>query len=153
MNYSKWQLSSLVILRFLIGWHFLYEGIVKLFNPYWTARGYLLGSEGIFQPFFTWLAGDATIGMVNFLTIALSVFVGAALLLGTLTRVAAVAGSLLLLLFYLAHPPLPGMTASTQGGSYWIVNYNLIEIAALLVLFAFPTSRYVGLDNLIRRGK
>ncbi|SVB00541.1 uncharacterized protein METZ01_LOCUS153395, partial [marine metagenome] len=32
--YSGSQLFGLVILRILIGWHFLYEGISKLVNPY-----------------------------------------------------------------------------------------------------------------------
>jgi thiosulfate dehydrogenase [quinone] large subunit len=84
---------------------------------------------------------------------AVSIAVGAALILGTLTRVAAMAGIVLLGLFYLAHPPLHGMAASTMAGSYWIVNYNLIEIAALWVVMLFPTSKYFGLDVLIRSKK
>ena len=40
-----------------------------------------------------------------------------------------------------------------MGGTYWIVNYNLVEIAGLLVIITFPTSRYFGLDNLIGRRK
>ena len=36
-TYSESQLTGLVILRILIGWHFLYEGISKLINPYWLS--------------------------------------------------------------------------------------------------------------------
>ena len=54
--YSSVQLSSLVILRILIGWHFLYEGFSKLFNPNWTAAGFLLDSKGIFSWFFISMA-------------------------------------------------------------------------------------------------
>jgi thiosulfate dehydrogenase [quinone] large subunit len=151
MNYSKWQLSSLVVLRMTIGWHFLYEGVVKLFNPYWTSKGYLLSSEGIFQPFFVWLTGDSMLGMVDFLNVTVILVVGMALMLGSLTRIAAIAGIALLLLFYLAHPPLHGMKAVSPIGSFWIVNYNLIEIAGLLVVYLFPTGRYFGLDYLIGR--
>ena len=43
------------------------------------------------------------------------------------------------------------MAASTMGGSYWIVNYNLVEIAGLLVVIAFPTSKHFGLDNLLAK--
>jgi len=151
MNYSKWQLSSLVALRITIGWHFLYEGVVKLFNPYWTSKGYLLSSEGIFQPFFVWLAWDSMIGMVDFLNVTVILVVGMALMLGSLTRIAAIAGIALLLLFYLAHPPLHGMKTSLPVGSFWVVNYNLIETAGLLVVYLFPTGRYFGLDYLIGR--
>ena len=76
---------------------------------------------------------------------------GAALMLGTLTRIAAVAGIVLLLMYYLAHPPFDGM--GMGPGSFWIVNYNLIEIAALLLVIYFPTSRYFGLDVLFERTK
>lgn len=153
MTYNKFQLISLVLLRITIGWHFLYEGVIKLYNPYWSARGYLLSAEGIFKPFFTWLSGDAMIGLVNGANIALTLAVGITLLLGVFTRIGALIGCLLLLMFYLAHPPLHGYAASSMGGSYWIVNYNLVEIAGLLVVIAFPTSLYFGLDNLLARRK
>ena len=52
MNYTRFQLTGLVLLRLTIGWHFLYEGVIKLHNPYWSAKGYLLSAEGVFKPFF-----------------------------------------------------------------------------------------------------
>jgi thiosulfate dehydrogenase [quinone] large subunit len=133
----------------MIGWHFLYEGVIKFYNPYWSAKGYLLSAEGIFKPLFTWLSGDMAIGLVNAANIGLTLTVGLTLLLGIFTRVGAVIGCLLLLMFYLAHPPLHGYAASSMGGSYWIVNYNLVEIAGLLVVIGFPTARYFGLENII----
>ena len=151
MNFSRSQLSSLVVLRLLLGWHFLYEGVTKLFNPYWTAKSFLLTSEGVLQPVFVWLAGESMIGAVNALNIALLIGAGMALMLGVLTRVAAVAGIVLLLMYYLAHPPLHGMSVGPGTGNFWIVNYNLIEIAALLLVYHFPTSRHFGLDALLGR--
>jgi len=149
MNFSRPQLSVLVALRLLVGWHFLYEGVVKLFNPYWTAKVFLLTSEGMLRPLFLWLAEEPMISVVNVANTALLIGVGAALLLGTLTRVAAVAGIVLLLMYYLAHPPLMGMSGGPGAGSFWIVNYNLIEIAVLLLVFYFPTSRQFGLDVIL----
>jgi thiosulfate dehydrogenase [quinone] large subunit len=146
MDFSRSQMNSLVVLRLLVGWHFLYEGVVKLFNPYWTAKTFLLTSEGTLRPLFLWLAEEPMISFVNAANTALLLGVGAALLLGTLTRVAAVAGIVLLLMYYLAHPPFHGLGSGPGTGNFWIVNYNLIEIAALLLVFYFPTSRYFGLD-------
>jgi thiosulfate dehydrogenase [quinone] large subunit len=146
MDFSRSQMNSLVVLRLLVGWHFLYEGVVKLFNPYWTAKTFLLTSEGTLRPLFLWLAEEPMISFVNAANTALLLGVGAALLLGTLTRVAAVAGIVLLLMYYLAHPPFHGLGGGPGTGNFWIVNYNLIEIAALLLVFYFPTSRYFGLD-------
>ena len=37
LPYSDFQVTTLVALRMLIGWHFCYEGIAKLLNPYWTS--------------------------------------------------------------------------------------------------------------------
>lgn len=153
MTYSKWQLVSLVLLRLTIGWHFLYEGVIKLYNPYWSAKGYLLSAEGSMKPFFGWLSSDSMIGLVNAGNIGLTLLVGSTLLLGIFTRIGALVGCVLLLMFYLAHPPLHGYSASTMGGSYWIVNYNLVEMAGLLVIIGFPTSQYFGLDNLVGRRK
>ena len=46
----------LVALRVLIGWHFLYEGVVKLLEPNWTSGAYLAESRWIFAPIFHWIA-------------------------------------------------------------------------------------------------
>ncbi len=54
-NFSANQRFALVLLRILIGWHFLYEGVIKAYNPAWTAKGYLL-SASVLKPFFAWLA-------------------------------------------------------------------------------------------------
>ena len=38
--------GTLIFLRLAIGWHFLYEGLMKLYNPDWTAFGYLASAQG-----------------------------------------------------------------------------------------------------------
>jgi uncharacterized membrane protein YphA (DoxX/SURF4 family) len=73
--------------------------------------------------------------------------VGIGLLLGLLTPVAALAGAGFLTLFYLAQPPWPGLPVPPQAeGHYWIVNKNLIELLACLVLAATPNGLWIGLD-------
>ena len=53
INYSlslnNAQFYGLVILRVVIGWHILYEGVSKLINPYWSSAAYLLDSKWIFS--------------------------------------------------------------------------------------------------------
>ncbi len=39
----------LTVLRILIGWHFLYEGFIKLAMPDWTSYHYLMESHEIGQ--------------------------------------------------------------------------------------------------------
>lgn len=149
-GYDSFQLTALVALRMLIGWHFLYEGIAKILNPYWTSAGYLQAAQGPFADWFVDLATDpARLGFVDALNKWGLVLIGAALLLGFTARLASVLGAVMLLLYYLANPPLLGLeTAVPTEGSYLFVNKVLIEMVALLVVLAFPTSHLIGLDRL-----
>jgi thiosulfate dehydrogenase [quinone] large subunit len=150
-NYTNTQLTALVILRMLIGWHFLYEGIVKLLNPYWTSAGFLLESKWIFADLFQSIATNQTaLAVVDFLNNWGQIAIGLGLIAGCLTQVATIAGLVLLLLYYLCTPPFVGLTYTAPSeGSYLIVNKVLIESAALFVLTLYPTGRIIGLDRLI----
>lgn len=146
------QKTALVVLRLLIGWHFLYEGVIKLYNPSWTAKGYLLSAEFL-QPVFTMMAKPSLIGTIDTLNISLLIIVGVLLIAGFKTSWACIGGMLLLALYYLAHPPFTGITQGPAEGSYWIVNKNLIELAALYVLYLFPTASAFGIESLFKREK
>ncbi|NIM89763.1 MAG: DoxX family membrane protein [Candidatus Aminicenantes bacterium] len=154
-DYSTTQLTFLVILRLLIGWHFFYEGFVKLFNPYWSSAGFLLETQGIFKGLASSIvASPAALRVVDFLNVWGLILIGAGLILGCLTRAATLSGIFLLFLYYVFHPPLIGYTYATPvEGSYLIVNKILIETFALLVLLVFPTGGIIGIDRLIFRAK
>jgi thiosulfate dehydrogenase [quinone] large subunit len=149
---TKLQGYTLVLLRILIGWHFLYEGVIKAYNPSWTSRGYLL-SASILKPFFNWLAGDSLISAIDTLNIAGLIAVGISLLVGIKVRWGCVGGVLLLMLYYLAHPPFPNLPQGPAEGSYWIVNKNLIEMAALFVIYQFPLTSIFGFENLFTKNR
>lgn len=141
----------LVVLRVLIGWHFLYEGLSKLVNPDWSSVGFLLDSEGFLAPLFNSMASDPGIlKIVDFLNVWGLILIGLGLMLGLLTRVSIIAGIALLGMYYLSHPPFVGYSFSVPSeGSYLWVNKNLIEMAALAVLMVFPTSGQTGIDRFI----
>jgi thiosulfate dehydrogenase [quinone] large subunit len=155
MGYTKLQSFALVILRITIGWHFLYEGGVKILNPHWTAKAYLLDSGGFLKGFFGLIAGDQTLLSIsdsaNEWGLAL---IGLSLLIGIFTRFSSIAGIVLLLLYYLSHPAFPGIEyLFPSDGSYFIINKTLVELFALLVVFAFPTSHIFGLQRMIKSTK
>ncbi len=149
------QLLALVLCRVLIGWHFLYEGFIKVLNPEWSAKIFLLDSQGPFKSWFLWMANnEGVLQTVDFLNQWGLVLIGASLILGLFSRVATLAGALVLALFYLSHPPLIGVEYMLPSeGSYLIVNKNLIEMSFLIVLALIPTSQYIGLDRLIFRSR
>jgi uncharacterized membrane protein YphA (DoxX/SURF4 family) len=75
---------------------------------------------------------------------------GAGLILGLFTRLSALGGACLLILFYLALPPLPGLPDNPMAeGKYLFVNKNLIEALALLTLATTASGRWLGLDGLL----
>jgi len=152
-DYGMFQLTALVSLRMLIGWHFLYEGVAKLSNPYWTSAGYLQESKGFFSEHFINLANNpGALALVDNLNQWGLLLIGVALLLGSFTRTAAVAGIVALAFYYIAAPPFPSLEyAMPAEGSYLIVNKILIELAALLVILGYPTAHRIGLDRLLFR--
>ncbi len=76
--------------------------------------------------------------------------VGAFLILGLFTRLASLAGIGFILLFYLCNPPLVGYFYSIPTeGSYLIVNKNLVELSALVVIFVTGSGRFAGLDRIL----
>jgi thiosulfate dehydrogenase [quinone] large subunit len=152
--YGTFQLTALVSLRILIGWHFFYEGVAKITNPYWTSAGYLQESQGWFSGWFEGLsANPGTLTAVDYLNQWGLLLIGLALILGVFVRTASWAGVVILALYYLAAPPFPGMEyAIPAEGSYLIVNKLLIELAGFLVILAFPTAHLFGLEQLFGRG-
>ena len=155
MHFTKLQSFALVILRITIGWHFLYEGGVKILNPHWTAKSYLLDSGGFMKGFFEFIAGNQTLLSISDYANAWGLaLIGLSLLLGIFTRFSCIAGIVLLLLYYLSHPAFPGIEyLFPSDGSYFIINKTLVELFALLVIYAFPTSHIFGLQRLIKSNK
>lgn len=153
INLSAGQLTWLVVLRVAIGWHFLYEGLIKVLNSSWTSYGYLMDSKGFMASFYHWMASDPSIlKAVDFLNEWGLVLIGLGLVLGVFTRPAILAGMLLLVFYYLSHPPFAGLNyALPTEGSYFLIDKVVIEFIALGVLYLFPTSRVIGIDRLICR--
>ena len=146
-------INSVIVLRVLIGWHFLYEGIIKMYNPEWTAFGYLSSAQGPLKGFFVSLTSDSIINWVDPLNIVALLIVGLTFTLGFLEKKGAIVAILLLAAYYLAYPPLPWLTQYNTEGNYWFVNKNLIELAACLVIYNLPTGSYFGLNRIFENQK
>jgi len=142
---------AITLLRVFVGWHFLYEGISKLSSPSFTAAGYMKASRGPFAGFFKWIAGQPNLlENANFVTEWGLTIVGLLLILGLFTRFASVAGIGFLVLFYFANPPFVGYFYSLPTeGSYLIVNKNLVELCALVVILVTGSGRFAGLDRIL----
>jgi len=142
-NDNQFQIGILVILRVAIGWHFLYEGLIKVLNPEWSAKEYLITSSWLFSDIFHWMAETPLIlSIVEFINVWGQILIGLGLMLGFFTQTACIAGIILLALYYISHPP-----------AYSVINTNLIEMMALFVLAIIPTGKIIGLDRLMARDR
>jgi len=149
MRRSNVELFVLGLLRIGVGWHFAYEGLSKLFDGDWSSLRYLESANWIGADVFHWIAANSTaLKVVDALNIWGLILIGGALMLGCLTRLAAVLGIVMLALYYIAHPSLLANASGVTEGTYLIVNKNLVELLALCVVAVLPAGRF-GLDGLL----
>ncbi len=142
-NVQQW---AFIVLRIIIGWHLLNEGLVKLTGE-WSAESFLMGSQGLLSKLFQWMASQpAVLEIVNFLNVWGLILIGLGLMLGLFARIAVYSGILLLFFYYIAYPPL-------HGGNDLLVNKGLIELVSLVILAIFPSTLNIGLWSLFKKAK
>jgi len=141
--------TIITIVRAAVGWHFLYEGLIKLFAAEWSAASYLNNTYGFLSGFYHWLAASPVrLGIVDFLNVWGLILIGLALFLGLCVRWASLAGAFLLTLYYFAYPPF-GITLLGGDGTVYIINTLFIEAAILVFFFCYKERGY-GLDDAIQ---
>jgi uncharacterized membrane protein YphA (DoxX/SURF4 family) len=147
------KLYALTLLRMAIGWHFLFEGLSKLFTPGWSSADFLLLSNWIFSGFFHWIANNS--GLLNIADFTVTwglILIGISLFIGLFDRIACISGMLLIALFWLANPPLTGLDFGIpHEGNYMVIDKNLVEFFALFLLSLFPSGKYLGLAHLFQK--
>jgi len=150
-TFERAPMIAIAALRVLVGWHFLYEGLNKLTAPSWTAAGYLKQAKGPLAEQFKSLASRPDmLANADLITMWGLTIVGVCLMLGLFTRLASVIGIGFILLFYLAAPPWIGyFYAIPSEGSYLLVNKNLVELSALVVILLTGSGRFAGLDRIV----
>lgn len=148
---SRGPMIAITVLRVVVGWHFLYEGLAKLTSPSWSSAGYLRQARGPFADQFRWLASQPDmLANADLITMWGLTLIGLLLMLGLFTRLASLAGIGFILLFYLATPPFVGyFYAIPTEGSYLVVNKNVVELCALVVVLVSGSGRFAGLDRLL----
>jgi thiosulfate dehydrogenase [quinone] large subunit len=148
---SRGPMIAITLLRVIVGWHFLYEGVAKLMSPSWSAASYLKQARGPSAGFFHWLASEPNLlANVDVITMWGLTVVGIFLVLGLFTRLASLVAIGFILLFYLCNPPFVGyFYAIPTEGSYLIVNKNLVELCALVVILVTGSGRFAGLDRIL----
>ncbi len=126
-----------LVLRFAVGGMFLATGWSKITSG-WSASSYLAVANGPFAEWFRSLAGNGVIDMLNAWGLF---FLGVALIVGLLTRPAAMLGILLMTLYYLAH-----FVDNTARG---YIDQHVIYAAILALFAAGGAGHALGLNAIV----
>ena len=150
-TFERAPMIAITVLRVLVGWHFLHEGLSKLTAPSWTSAGYLKQAKGPLAESFRWLATPPDqLPNPAQITIWGLTILGVCQIQGHFTPLARQAGIGFTVLFYLAAPPFIGyFYAIPSEGSYLIINKNLVELSALVVILLTGSGRFAGIDRIV----
>jgi len=136
-NYTKF---TLFLLRISLGWLFFYAGITKVFNPEWSAEGYLKTAK-TFSGFYEWLIIPGMLPVTNFLNEWGLTLIGAAMILGVFVRISSVLGAVMMVLYY-----FPILTFPKIGANAFLVDQHIIYALAFLLLGALGAGKVWGLE-------
>jgi uncharacterized membrane protein YphA (DoxX/SURF4 family) len=149
LSQLDWKKLLISVLRMAVGWHFLYEGISKLAISGWSSYSYLANSSGPLSGLYHAMAASpGLLKVIDILNMYGLLLIGIALFLGIFTRIAAIAGAVMLTLYYFAYPPFGASLFNIGEGHLYIVDKLFIETIVLLVL-VFYNERGFGIDNII----
>lgn len=138
------HIPAIVVLRVITGWYFLYAGLTKVFDPAWSAAGYLHTAKS-FPAFYAWLASPGLLPAVNFLNAWGLTLLGIALIIGVCLRISTWLGTALMALYYLPALSFPFVDHG------FIVDIHIFLIAIMAVLREQDGSREYGLVPRLRR--
>jgi len=139
-EYSEnWVGYSLLSLRLIMGWTFFYAGIIKVIDPEWSVREFLLFAVPEANPFgsiWVTMANDWAWLLTPLNQLGLT-FIGLGLLTGTLLRLSAFWGAVMMLFYWSAHFPFENSL---------IFSEHMIYVFLLFGLGAFGAGRIFGID-------
>lgn len=138
---TYFQKISLFLLRISLGGLFFYAGITKVFNPSWSAIGYLKGAK-TFTGFYNFVASPSVLPITDFVNQWGLTLLGVSLILGIGVRLSSVLGVVLMMLYY-----FPILDFPYPNPHSYIVDEHIVYTVALLVLASFRAGRVWGLAN------
>jgi thiosulfate dehydrogenase [quinone] large subunit len=138
-TYSEtWIAYALFSLRLMMGWVFFYAGIVKVIDPNWSARPFLVNVDPVNPLVDVWAAMADWVWLLTPLNQVGLTLVGIALTLGVFFRFSSLCGALMMLFYWAASYPFPDAI---------FIDFHLIYAFLLFLLGAAGAGRIIGLDQ------
>jgi thiosulfate dehydrogenase [quinone] large subunit len=142
--YTPGQLTSLVLVRLVIGWYLLHEGVIKIWSPGAGVLHWLDHDSLALRVISRLDLPSAWVLAINEVNTWGLVLVGTGLILGLFERGAALGGAAILFFHGVSHLPLTGPEVQM------LANPVFLQTMVLVLLSVFRTSHLMGLDRLRR---
>jgi len=146
MEQSKIEKTLMVYLRILMAWTFLYASSHQLFDPKFSASGFLAHTK-TFHDFFILFANPAIQPITDFLVQWGHFLIGLSLLAGLFVRVSGAFGILLMITYWFAHMDFPFIGDHNS----FLVDYHLVYAGVLGYLMVKQAGHVWGLDGVVAR--
>ena len=146
MNEPTRVYVAATVLRLLLGWYMLVDGLKILASPtmHQNIVGFLMSAK-TFPAFYAWFALPANSWWVDPLNSWGIVLIGLALLTGVGVRFASWAGVLMMMLYYFPHYAFPIVTYG------YIVEEHFIYAGVFALVAVWPAAQSFGLAKYLRR--
>ena len=137
----------MILLRMIIGWVFLYQGILAISQSGWMVLPYI-DHATTFSGFYSLISKLPLLTYVSYAVIGLYLLVGILLVCGIATRIAAFFGVVLMLFFYFAALHFPHV-----GTSYYIVDEHIVYAVILLAVLFGHHGSHKGIRNIFKSSR
>lgn len=147
---EHWLGYSILFMRLAMGWVLLQGGLTKVFDPSWSAEGFLLHAVADTNPFAEVFASLAGSPVVDFLVVWGLILTGVGVFFGVLLRFSAFWAAIMMFMFYLA-ALLGGFSSGLALEHGFVINEHIIYIAILWGLSTFGAGQIFGVDGWLRK--
>src|SRR5215475_925785 len=146
MTQSTTDRSFILVFRLLMAWTFLYAASHQVFNPKFSAAGFLSHTK-TFHDVYAVLATPAADPVLTFLVSYGHLLIGLSLLVGFLVRVSAAFGVALLVMYWTAHMDWPFI----ENTNNFIIDYHIVYATLCVYLIAKRAGHVWGLDGWLEK--
>jgi uncharacterized membrane protein YphA (DoxX/SURF4 family) len=144
MLLSRSQKATIILLRLAVGWFFMYAGFVAFTSAGWSLIPQIKQAE-ILPQFYSTVATPTYLVLATYAVKTLYVLAGLFIFLGIFVRIGCLIGIGIMVFFY-----LPLLNVPYVSGGYYLVDYHIIMISALLFLFAIRAGDLFGIGSRFR---
>ena len=146
MTESTLERGLIVGFRLLMGWTFLYAAIHQIADPEWSAAAFL-GRTKTFHDLLSVFATPAVAPYTTFLVKYGHLLIGLSLISGLMVRVSATFGTLLMLMYWMAHMDFPYIETKLN----YIVDFHIVYACVLVYLIHKRAGHVWGLDGWVEK--